>query len=111
MKGKQFATNKAIEDIFKFLDIEITNKQLEFMYIELFKISNNINKLEYKLLLEIFNKRHVPKEDIPFLQRMQDLEFDRRQRSPKRLTEYRTSMIISSENITNLKFREILLFI
>ena len=104
LKGKQIATNKAIEDIFKFLDIEITNRQLEFIFIELFKISNSINKLEYKKILEIFNKKYVPTDYIPFLDRKNEQETVRRQKSPKRMTEFRNSMVISAEDLMMLKF-------
>ena len=101
-------SNHAIEDIFKFLDIEITNKQLEFIYIELFKSSNNINKLEYKQLLEIFSKRFVPKDEIPFLEKKRDIDLEKRIKSPKRMTEFRTSMVLpSSEQLMDLNFGNI----
>jgi len=99
------ASNQAIEDIFKFLDIEITNKQLEFIYIELFKSSNNINQLEYKQLLEIFSKRYVPKDEIPFLEKKRDIDLEKKQRSPKRMTENKAFMVLpSSEQLMDLNF-------
>jgi len=77
---------------------------LEFIYIELFKFSNTINKLEYKKILEIFNKRYVPKDEIPFLDRINTKEVEPIERSPKRMTEFRNSMVLSAENLMGLKF-------
>ena len=98
------ATNKSIEDIFNFLDIEITNKQLEYIFIELFKISNSINLLDYKKILEIFNKRYIPTDEIPFLDKRKEIEYEKKQKSPRRVTEYRNSMIISSDQLMDLNF-------
>lgn len=104
LKGKQLASNKAIEDIFKFLDIEITYKQLELIYIQLFKFSNSIFHLEYKKILELFHRKYIPKDDIPFLDQRKEFDMERRQRSPKRLTEFKNPVVVSSENLMILKF-------
>lgn len=67
LKGKKFVFYKAIDDIFKFLDVEITQNQLECIYIELFKHVNNINMLEYRKILEIFNDKYIFTDEIPFM--------------------------------------------
>lgn len=67
LKGKKFVYYKAIDDIFKFLDVEIAQNQLECIYIELFRHANNINLLEYRKILEIFNDKYIFTDDIPFL--------------------------------------------
>lgn len=58
-KGKVFVKAEAISNIFQYMDIEITPKHCEYMCLQLFGISNDLDQLEFKQIFNIFNSELI----------------------------------------------------
>ena len=56
-EGKQegrYVPSKFIYDVFKYLDIEISPRHIEYLVMNLYELSNDIKKLDYKEMFKLF---------------------------------------------------------